>query len=311
MHLTTITTEHQCKSSNLPKSKLKIAHLNVRSLKTRSHLLQVRELMREKDYDVLAVSESWLNSTVEIDGYKLTRLDRRGKSGGGVCVYTRSSLKVKRLKDMYEISESGFHQLWIQIQLKKLRSVLLFVAYRPEYCPLPCFVNNFMDKYTQALTFGKDILVAGDLNCDMLKPHSPEANALLDLCNSVNLTQLIKEPTQVTENSSTLIDVIMTSSNNIVEDSGVVVSHISEHFLVYTSLKLKLPKSPSGSVNIRSYIKPQVMIKCQHLYLRMLFHVFFQFLVIFNRTLLTSVNNTLCLSPQILHKALFPVSLGT
>ena len=201
--------------------------------------------MREKDYDVLALSESWLNSTmtnaeVEIDGYKLTRLDRLGKIGGGVCAYTRSSLKVKRLKDMSEISESGFHQLWMQIQLKKLRSMLLCVAYRPDYCPLPSFVNNFMDKYTQALTFGKDILVAGDLNCDMLKLRSPEANALLDLCNSVNLTQLIKELTRVTENSSTRIDVIMTSSNNIVEDSGVVVSHISDHFLVYTSLKLKL-----------------------------------------------------------------------
>ena len=96
--------------------------------------------MREKDYDVLAVSESWLNSTVtnaevEIDGYKLTRLDRPGKSGGGVCVYTRSSLKVKRLKDMSEISDSGFHQLWMQIQLKKLRSMLLCVAYRTDYCP--------------------------------------------------------------------------------------------------------------------------------------------------------------------------------
>ena len=47
-----------------------------------------------------------------------------------------------------------------------------------------------MDKYTQALTFGKDILVVvcrGDLNCDMLKPHSPQANALIDLSNSVNL----------------------------------------------------------------------------------------------------------------------------
>ena len=168
-----------------------------------------------------------------------------------MCVYTRSPIKVKRLKDISEISESGFHQLWMQIQLKKLRSMFLCVAYRPDYCPLPYFVNNFMDKCTQALTFGKDFLVAGDLNCDMLKPRLTEANALLDLCNSVNLTQLIKEPTRVTGNSSTLIDVIMTSSNNIVEDSGVVVCHIS--FLVYTSLKLKLPKSPSGSVNIRSY----------------------------------------------------------
>ena len=41
-----------------------------------------------------------------------------------------------------------------------------------------------------------------------LKPLSPEANALHDLCNSVNLTQLIKEPTRVTENLSTLINVI-------------------------------------------------------------------------------------------------------
>ena len=78
----------------------------------------------------------------------------------------------------------------MQIQLKKLRSMLLCVAYRTDYCPLPCFVNNFMDKYTQALTFGKDILVVvcrGDLNCDMSKPHSPQANALIDLSNSVNL----------------------------------------------------------------------------------------------------------------------------
>ena len=35
--------------------------------------------------------------------------------------------------------------------------------------------------------------------------------------------------------------------------------------------------------------KPRVTIKCQRLYLRMLFHVFFQFLVIVYRSLLTSV----------------------
>ena len=58
----------------------------------------------------------------------------------------------------------------------------------------------------------------------------------------------------MTPDSSTLLDVIMTSSNNIVEDSGVAVSHISDHFLVsLSSLKLKLPKSPSGSVNLKSY----------------------------------------------------------
>ncbi len=57
------------------------------------------------------------NAEVEIKDYKLTRLDRIGKTGGGVCVYTRSSIKARCLKDITETSELGFHQLWIQIQL--------------------------------------------------------------------------------------------------------------------------------------------------------------------------------------------------
>ncbi len=66
----------------------------------RNHLIQVRELVRDNNYDILALSESWLHSTVtnaevEIKGFKLTRLDRLGKTGGGVCVYSKSSIKVK------------------------------------------------------------------------------------------------------------------------------------------------------------------------------------------------------------------------
>ena len=248
------TAATQPSTSKLLKLKLQIAHLNVRSVKERNHLIQLRELMREKNYEVLAISESWLNSTttnaeVEIAGYKITRLDRTKKVGGGVCVYTRSSLKVKRLKEMSVTSETGFQQLWVQIQLE-----VLCVAYRPEYCPVSCFVDDFMEKYSQALTFGKNIIVAADLNCDMLKPRCPEAVALQDLCDSVNLTQLIKEPTRVTETSSTLIiDVIMTSSIDLVERSGVLKSHISDHYLVYALLKRKISKPPPSYVKVRSY----------------------------------------------------------
>ena len=67
--------------NNSQKSKVTVAHLNVRSLKTREHLIQVRNLMDEKKYAIWAISESWLNSSVknagvEIDGYSLTRLEK-------------------------------------------------------------------------------------------------------------------------------------------------------------------------------------------------------------------------------------------
>ena len=115
------------------------------------------------------------------------------------------------------ISPSGFHQLWIQIQHKKLKSILLCATYRPPDCPVTCFVDDLMEKYSQALTYGKEVFIVGELNCDMLK-ITQEANALKDFCSSLNLTQLITSPTRVTPQSSTLIDVIMTSNTALVAE---------------------------------------------------------------------------------------------
>ena len=214
-------------------------------------------MVHEENYDIFAVSESWLNSTVrnaevEITGYRLSRLDRLGKSGGGVCVYVKSTLKYTVLKDLTGISDSGFHQLWIQIQHKKLRSILLCVCYRPPDCPVSCFTNHFMAEYTRALIYGKDILVVGDLNCNLLKT-TQEAEALRDMCCSLNLVQLIDKPTRVTLQSSSLIDVIMTSSESLIVKSGVVEVNISDHFLVSCELNLKKPKLKPTYINARSF----------------------------------------------------------
>jgi hypothetical protein len=114
-------------SNNYRKSKITLAHLNVRSLKNREHFLQIKDMVHEENYDIFTI-----------------------------------------LKDLTEISDSGFHQLWIQIQHKKLRSILLCVRYRPPDCPVSCFTNHFMAEYTRALINGKDILVVGDLNCNFL-----------------------------------------------------------------------------------------------------------------------------------------------
>ena len=109
-----------------------------------------------------------------------------------------------------------------------------------------------MENYSQALTYGKEVFIAGDLNCDMLK-ITKEANALTNFCSSLNLTQLITSPKRVTPQSSTLVDVIMTSNTALVAESGVVENHISDHYLIFTVLKLKVPKPQPTYVITRSY----------------------------------------------------------
>ncbi|CAH3018551.1 unnamed protein product, partial [Porites evermanni] len=75
-----------------------VLHLNIRSLRNISHRSQLRELNSREQSDIITISESWLNTTItsteiQLDGYKLFRLDRLHKGGGGVCAYVRSELK--------------------------------------------------------------------------------------------------------------------------------------------------------------------------------------------------------------------------
>jgi exonuclease III len=63
-------------ANNFQNTRLKIAHLNIRSLKSNTHLTQLRDLARRENFDILTISETWLNTSVSsaevrIDRYNL------------------------------------------------------------------------------------------------------------------------------------------------------------------------------------------------------------------------------------------------
>ena len=142
---------------NANSSHLKIAHLNVRSLRNFAHLLEVKELLKFHKIDILTISVTWLNSAVTnseiaIEDYKIYRLDPLHKKGGGVCAYVKKDLKATVLKGLSQISELNFHQLWVKVQSKKNKSIMSCVTYRPPNCALNCFEDYFKPSYIQALT---------------------------------------------------------------------------------------------------------------------------------------------------------------
>ena len=69
----------------------------------------------------------------------------------------------------------------------------------------------------------------------------------------MNATQLIYEPTRVTQSSSTLIDVVLVSNPALVKSSGVSDITISDHFLVYAVLDLTMPKPAAIHITKRSF----------------------------------------------------------
>ena len=114
---------------------------------------------------------------------------------------------------------------------------LVCIVYRPEI-GLECLQNDLMPKYVKALSLNRDIVLTGDMNCNLLTDN-PKGNALRSFCADINSTQLIDKPTRVTKTSSNLVDVVMVSNPELVKTSDVIDLIISDHLLVFAVLNLK------------------------------------------------------------------------
>ena len=96
---------------------------------------------------------------------------------------------------------------------------------------------------------GKEIILIGDTNCDVsqLALDQPTDNAVQHMPNIYELlsfSQLIKELTQATLNTSTIIDHVATTASRSMLKSSVYKVSMSDHFMVYCIKKL------SGAVTI-------------------------------------------------------------
>ena len=99
-------------------------------------------------------------------------------------------------------------------------------------------MNELTPSLIDALTSGKEASIAGDLHCDMLS-NGPISTCLKEFFTSFDLAQLISQPTRVTANSSSLLDVILTASQVLAIQSDVICTSISDHFPVFVILNLK------------------------------------------------------------------------
>ena len=104
--------------------------------------------------------------------------------------------------------------------------------------------KNFTSKLDEMITMihheNKETIIAGDLNCNYL--GQDDHKNIKDLFHINGLKQIIKQPTRVTENSSTLIDIILTTYENRIYNSIVYPNSFSDHELIGVIRKLHIQK---------------------------------------------------------------------
>lgn len=220
---------------------LKIGHLNVRSVK--ANIAQLRVALEDEPLDIFCISESWLRegddpTEFKIEGYEMERVDRcntnnKGgiKRGGGVAIYSKkaTNFRVKRINEASGASKA-VEMLTVLIQYNSCRPIYVTVVYRPPDGKLGEAIEEIQQRLGELSERGEYTLV-GDFNVDFSKKSAQRDN-LMQMANRLRLEQLIKSPTRSSKNTSTVIDLIFTSTD-YKYGAGVLEIGISDHDLVY------------------------------------------------------------------------------
>ncbi|MEW8546213.1 MAG: reverse transcriptase family protein [Candidatus Thiodiazotropha sp.] len=231
---------------------LSIVHLNVLSLLPKIDLIRGEA----EAYDILVFSETWLkpvikNESILIENFSPPfRKDRSDRVGGGVAIYVRDTITCKERQDL-EIN--GLEAKWIEIIVRS-RKVLIGAFYRPPNSTTD-YYNLILESFDRAYNTNiSDIIITGDFNYDM---STNENNKIKDLMLQYQLTQLIKDPTNFTENSASLIDLFLVRNLTNVLFSGVLDSFIPDqiryHCPVILLLKFIRPTLKSFKRRIWNY----------------------------------------------------------
>ena len=73
-------------------SKLKLAHINIRSCRNKE--VEISLFLKENDIDILTLNETWLKNSFKLDipNYTTARRDRPRRQGGGVAILVRNDI---------------------------------------------------------------------------------------------------------------------------------------------------------------------------------------------------------------------------
>ena len=240
-----------CRIGTLIKNNLSFVHYNIQSLFPKFDLIQ----NEFKEFDIIALSETWLDQTIQdddicIDSYSMYRRDRQTDRYGGLILYVSDRFISKRRHDL-EVPD--VESIWIEIFVKS-KPFLFGTFYRP-----PNSTVDTIDKIETSLDLAtdtgiQDIFITGDFNIDYIKSSNERFK---NIVKSYSLTQLVNEPTHYTENSSSLIDLILTTNPNLFLLHGVgdpfAGGEIRYHCPIFGIIKFQKPRTKCFQRKIWKY----------------------------------------------------------
>ena len=153
------------------------------------------------------------------------------------CMITKKREEVDYInRTDLQYNSEHIESQWTEVQMPYQKKYMIGNIYRPP--------DGDIEKTLEQLNIviekikyegNNEIFCLGDLNINLLKP-SKGRKEFYNLTSTNGLQQLIKDPTRQTHKTKTILDLIITDTDFIL-DSDVLYNSIGDHFQVFVTRK--------------------------------------------------------------------------
>ena len=187
-----------------------ICFLNIRSVYNKmGHLLHY---INTNNIVIAAVAETWLHHDIKtselfVKNYRIYRLDRADKAGGGVAFLVKNNVHSEVCNTLLT---TDIECLQVSVKVGLAKTMQIIVIYRPPSGNIENFIVSFANLLNNIDYVECPTVIVGDFNID-LKKRTPAVKGFRNFLKNYNLCVRNDEPTRKTTTTSTLIDLVITN----------------------------------------------------------------------------------------------------
>lgn len=227
---------------------------------------ELRSIASRDQPTIILICETWLHeqitdALITIDNYRVFRLDRQDKKGGGICIYIRN--KLKNLNIHASILEhkvvTPTESLWLNINIETIRFVIACI-YRPKYTTehenksLISNLQTALNKELPCYVFGDFNYPEIDWSSLCLASNSLQARDFLNGYKEMNATQLTTFPTRYRNTQGSLLDLLLVNDNKLVHNiTKNPPLGKSDHIVITATTQFPLREKPTHRITKRNF----------------------------------------------------------
>lgn len=224
------------------------------------------------NFSVLCFQECYVSNdysfNYDIPGYTTFLTTATCSRNGGLLTYVHEAFDAQFLVDSVPVNPDLWESHFVCIKSETLtNSVIVGNVYRPPRDDQNLFRQAFSDRIQKLKTNGKEMIITGDFNHNLLEIDSePIIESFYELMTSFGMYPKITLPTRFSDNEATLIDnsFCKFSPKTFESFSGVLIKKFSDHqphFVCFDELlkPVSNPVSKSKYITIRTKLDTVAM----------------------------------------------------